>query len=65
MVKKVVLRDGAVSDDEARWVRKVLLEEGTITPREVRLLEEINRENRNAGGEFATLYREVVAGRKT
>ena len=61
VVKKVVLRDGKVSDDEARWLRKVLLSESKPTPREVHLLEDIKREAKAVSTEFLDLCKECGA----
>jgi hypothetical protein len=61
IVQKGILRDGIVSDDEARWLRRVLFKDGRITPREAQLVEEINREAQSVGSEFIALYRECAA----
>ena len=58
VVKKVVLRDGAIGDAEALWLRRLLLADNKLSAEEVRLLEELRAEARSVGQEFQALCRD-------
>jgi hypothetical protein len=60
VVKKVVLRDGAVGDAEALWLRRLLFTDNKVSAEEARLLEELKAEARSVGREFEALCRDCA-----
>lgn len=60
IVKKAVLQDGSISDQEARRLRKLLWADRIISERELRFLEELRTEAKTYGEEFEKLYSECA-----
>ena len=56
VLEKVVLRDGAVGDAEALWLRRLLLADNKVSAEEARLLEDLKAKARSVGPEFQALY---------
>lgn len=59
LLKKFIVRDGTVSDAEARSLRQWLVVNGKIAPDERAFLEEVRKECRLVGNEFMLLLTEA------
>jgi hypothetical protein len=60
ILKKMVMRDGAIDDAEARWLRQWILRDGKITPDEKALLQSLRQEARVVSKEFMALYNDAM-----
>ncbi|OAI47526.1 hypothetical protein AYO44_09450 [Planctomycetaceae bacterium SCGC AG-212-F19] len=59
LLKKFIMRDGTISDAEARSLRQWLVVNGKIAPDEHAFLEELRKESRLVGNEFMLLLTEA------
>jgi hypothetical protein len=57
----VVLRDGVISDQEARWLRGLLVADGKLAPAEAHFLVDLKAQAKSTGREFDQLYQQCVA----
>lgn len=60
VVKKVLLRDGVISDAEADWLRKFIISDRKLDAAEKKLLEEIRHEAKSVSAGFLKLYDMVM-----
>jgi hypothetical protein len=56
VLRRVVLRDGVVSDQEAHWLRGLIGVDGKLTPAEIHFLADLKTQARTTGREFDLLY---------
>lgn len=64
VLRRIVLRDGAVSDLEARWLRGLILADGLISPAEAEFLRDLKAQAKSTGPEFDKLYKECLGSHK-
>jgi hypothetical protein len=64
VLRRVVLRDGVISDQEARWLRELIVRDGKLSPAEVVFVADLKKQARTTGPEFDRLHNEFVAPRK-
>jgi hypothetical protein len=60
VLKRAVLANGKVSDEEALWLRKTLYADNRTAPAEVEFVKELRREAREVGPEFERLYKDCT-----
>jgi hypothetical protein len=60
VLRRVVLRDGAISDQEARWLRGLIVSDGKLSAAEVHFLADLKAQAKTTGPEFDKLYREFL-----
>jgi len=60
VLKRVVLVDGAITDQEARWLRRIIFSDRQVKPIEATFVEDLKREARKVGPEFEALCRECL-----
>jgi hypothetical protein len=60
VLRRVVLRDGAISDQEARWLRGLLAADGKLAPAEAHFLVDLKAQAKSTGREFEQLYHQCV-----
>jgi hypothetical protein len=60
VLKRAVLRDGVIGDDEVRWLRKFLQTDGKVTVVEVQFLKDLKAHVKQPSPEFDKLYRDFV-----
>ncbi len=63
VLRRVVLRDGVISDQEARWLRDLIVRDGKLSPAEVLFLADLKAQAKTTGPEFDRLYKECVGSR--
>ena len=55
---RVVLRDGTISDNEARWLRGIILADGKVSEAEAHFLRDLRARTKAGSPEFDKLCRE-------
>ena len=60
VLRRVVLRDGIISDQEARWLRGLLVADGKLAPAEAHFLVDLKAQAKSTGREFDQLYQQCV-----
>ncbi len=60
VLKRVVLRDGTISDAEALWLRKLLYADRQVVEAECEFVKELKKEARSAGPEFDKLHHDCT-----
>lgn len=65
VLQRIVLADGAISDNEARWLRQMLFADQQVTPTEVEFIERLHREAQSFGAEFESLYKDCTQLRES
>ena len=60
VLRRAVLRDGAVSDPEARWLRGLLRADGRVSAEEAQFLRDLKHQARSVGPEFQQLCRDYL-----
>jgi hypothetical protein len=63
VLRRVVLRDGVISDQEARWLRDLIVRDGKLSPAEVLFLADLKAQARTTGPEFQRLCDECLVSR--
>src|SRR5262249_33990120 len=63
VLRRVVLRDGEISDQEARWLRDLIVRDGKLSPAEILFLADLKAQAKTTGPEFGRLYNECVGSR--
>lgn len=61
VLKKVLLANGEITDDDARWLRQQLLADREVTEAERQLLRDLKKAAEKTGPEFKKLYAETMA----
>jgi len=64
VLRRVVLRDGVISDQEARWLRGLIVADGKLSAAEVHFLADLKAQAKTTGQEFDRLYQEYVGSRR-
>jgi hypothetical protein len=59
VVTENVLKDGEISDHEAKWLTETLFADGKIDDREWKFLQELNKKAKTKANAFITLYAEA------
>jgi hypothetical protein len=57
VLRRVVLRDGAISDQEALWLRGLIVRDGKLSAPEAVFLADLKAQAKSTGPEFDRLYR--------
>jgi uncharacterized tellurite resistance protein B-like protein len=58
VLKRVVMADGVISDDEARWLRKTLFADNQTVRAETDFVKDLHREAKSFGKEFEQLWKD-------
>jgi uncharacterized tellurite resistance protein B-like protein len=59
-VKKHMLADGVITDQEAAWLRKTIFADNKVDAEEIQLLKELKQQAKQTSPEFDKLYAECV-----
>lgn len=60
VVKKVLLRDGIISDTEADWLRKFIIADRKLDAAEKQMIQEIKNEAKSVSAGFLKLYDSIM-----
>ena len=58
VLKRIVLSDGMISDNEARWLRKLIFADNQVVLQEARFIEQLRDAATTYGPEFEELYQD-------
>jgi uncharacterized tellurite resistance protein B-like protein len=56
VVKKVILRDGVISEDEAKWLYEIIAADGKLDAEERKLIQELKKEAKQVSATFLKLH---------
>jgi hypothetical protein len=60
VLRRAVLRDGVVSDAEARWLRGLFRADGKVSAEEAQFLRDLKQQAKSVGPEFEQLCRDYL-----